>query len=51
MSTGMANKAVIQEVIDCARTNGCEDLIVLHCVSSYPALAKQYNLKTIADIS
>jgi len=51
MSTGMANKEEIKEAIDCARSNGCEELVVLHCVSGYPAPAEQYNLRTISDIS
>jgi len=51
MSTGMANQQEIQEAIDCARNNGCKELIVLHCVSGYPAPAEQYNLRTLVDIA
>lgn len=51
MSTGMANEKEIQEAIDTAYENGCKELVVLHCVSGYPAPAEQYNLRTIADIS
>ncbi|PSV46814.1 pseudaminic acid synthase [Photobacterium indicum] len=51
MSTGMANEEEIKEAIQVARDNGCKELVVLHCVSGYPAPAEQYNLKTIADIS
>jgi pseudaminic acid synthase len=51
ISTGMANKIEIQDAITTARENGCEELVVLHCVSGYPAPAAQYNLRTIADIS
>lgn len=51
MSTGMANEAEIKEAIDVARSNGCKQLVVLHCVSGYPAPAEQYNLRTIADFS
>lgn len=50
MSTGMANKQEIGSAINIARDNGCSDLIVLHCVSGYPAPASEYNLNTIADI-
>ncbi len=51
MSTGMANEEEIQDAIETAYENGCKELVVLHCVSSYPAPAEQYNLRTIADIS
>ena len=51
ISTGMANKAEIQDAITTARENGCEALVVLHCVSGYPAPAEQYNLRTISDIT
>lgn len=51
ISTGMANETEIKEAVDTARENGCVELLVLHCVSGYPAPAEQYNLHTIADIS
>ena len=50
MSTGMANKEEIKSAVDIARNNGCIDLILLHCVSGYPAPASEYNLKTVADL-
>lgn len=51
ISTGMANIAEINEAINTARENGCNELVVLHCISAYPAPADQANLATIADIS
>lgn len=51
MSTGMANEEEIREAIFVAKQNGCTDLIMLHCVSGYPAPAAQYNLRTIADMA
>ncbi|MGI1944602.1 pseudaminic acid synthase [Shewanella glacialipiscicola] len=51
MSTGMANEEEIEQAIATARDNGCEALVILHCVSGYPAPAGEYNLRTIADIS
>jgi len=41
MSTGMANEKEIEEAIVTAKENGCNELILLHCISSYPAPIEQ----------
>ena len=51
ISTGRANKEEIAEAIHAARSAGCKELVVLHCVSGYPAPADEYNLRTIRDIA
>jgi len=50
MSTGMANLEEIEEMVETAREAGCDDLILLHCISSYPAPIDQSNLLTIPDM-
>lgn len=51
ISTGMANLEEITEAVETARESGCEQLVLLHCISSYPAPIEQSNLKTITDLS
>jgi len=50
ISTGMADEEEIHEAIDAARSGGCNNLVILHCVSGYPAPAEDYNLATIVDM-
>jgi N-acetylneuraminate synthase len=50
MSTGMANFEEIEEMVTTAKEAGCKDLILLHCISSYPAPIEQSNLLTIPDM-
>ncbi len=50
ISTGMADADEISEAIEAARSGGCKELAVLHCVSGYPAPAEDYNLRTIQDM-
>jgi len=51
ISTGMANLDEISEAVGVARENGCQDLVLLHCISSYPAPFEQSNLRTIPDLA
>jgi len=50
LSTGLANLAEIEAAVATARDNGCPDLVVLHCISSYPAPDDQSNLRTMPHL-
>ena len=47
VSTGMTTVSEIAELVRTARENGCRDLTLLKCTSSYPASAEGTNLRTI----
>lgn len=47
LSTGMADICEIQEAVNTARQAGAKEIILLKCVSSYPASPEDMNLKTI----
>lgn len=50
LSTGLANFEEISDAVNLIKKHH-NNLIVLHCVSSYPAPANESNLMTIADIA
>ncbi|WP_196595133.1 pseudaminic acid synthase [Pectinatus frisingensis] len=47
VSTGMASIAELDEMVTYARKNGCKDLTLLKCTSSYPSTPDGTNLLTI----
>lgn len=51
ISTGMANLEEIAEAIETAREAGCNELVLLHCISGYPTPIEQSNLRTIGELS
>ena len=51
LSTGMASKQEIAEAVDTARSAGCKDLVLLHCISSYPAPMEQANIRQMNELA
>lgn len=50
ISLGMIRLDEIKEAVDTLKNNGCEDLTILKCTSSYPASVENSNLLTIVDL-
>lgn len=51
MSTGMASEDEIDEAVTTAREAGCKDLVLLHCISSYPTPINQANLRRVPELA
>lgn len=47
----MASQEEIEESVHAARKEGCKDLILLKCTSTYPASTSNSNIVTIPDIA
>jgi N-acetylneuraminate synthase len=47
----MCNVGEISDAVKTARDNGCQDLVLLHCVSSYPAATEDSNVRTVPQLA
>ncbi len=47
ISTGLCSLADVSDAVDCLNSNGCNQVILLHCVSIYPPKDEQTNLNNI----
>ncbi len=48
MSTGMASPSDVDAAVQTAMKYGCEQLLLFHCISSYPAPVEEANLSNIS---
>ncbi|MHA1572213.1 MAG: N-acetylneuraminate synthase [Alphaproteobacteria bacterium] len=51
LSTGMSTLAEVDEAMSVVEAAGCEDVAILHCVSSYPTAPEEVNLRAMATMS
>jgi len=50
ISSGMATLEELTESLETLRDNGCKDIVLLKCTSSYPATPESTNILTISDM-
>jgi len=50
MSTGMASLGEIREAVSMAKEGGATDITLLHCVSAYPTLPEDMNLRSLPHL-
>lgn len=51
ISTGLASLSEMEDALETARSNGAADVVLLHCVSSYPAPIEEANVRTVPDLA
>lgn len=51
LSTGMGSVTEISRAMDLLSAEGCQDIIILQCVSNYPARIEDQNLRVIPALS
>ena len=50
ISTGMASNDEIFDAVDCIRNQGNNDIIIMHCITSYPTNFEDANLSMISSL-
>ena len=50
LSTGMSTLGEVEEALEVIRNEGTEEMILLHCVSCYPAKVEDMNLKALETL-
>jgi N-acetylneuraminate synthase/N,N'-diacetyllegionaminate synthase len=50
LSTGMSTLDEIEQAVKVIRENGTKDIVLLHCVTSYPARKEDVNLRAIETL-
>ena len=50
LSTGMSILGEVEEALNVIRNEGAEDVILLHCVSNYPARIEEVNLRAMETL-
>ena len=50
LSTGLADLAEVKAAVARLRNGGCDDIVLLHCVSEYPAPPADANLRAMATM-
>ena len=51
LSTGMATLEEVEVAVAAIRSSGCRQLVLLHCVSAYPASPSDANLRAMATLA
>lgn len=51
VSTGMATAAELDETMRAIRAEGCRDVVLLKCTSTYPATPENTNLRTLPHLA
>ena len=48
ISTGMGNENEISDAVQTAKDAGCQNILLFHCISSYPTATKDANIRMVS---